>query len=81
MEKNKDEMKIEQGKINMAWKEKYNFILKNKEDIIERYRGNIPVKKIAKIYKVSEGCIYVNLKLWGVIKRHGIKYLLTKSMR
>jgi hypothetical protein len=62
----------------MAWKEKHNFILKNKIDIIKKYKENIPIKKISEIYNVSKGCISNNLRLWGAIQRHGIKYLLGK---
>ena len=63
------------------WKEKHDRIMKNKNDIIEMYNGNIPIKEIAKIYKVSGGCINNNLRLWGAIKKHGIKYLLGKLIK
>ena len=64
----------------MAWKEKHEILLKNKNEIIEKYNEGIPIKEIAKIYKVSGGCINKNLGLWGVIKKHGIKYLLGKMI-
>jgi hypothetical protein len=37
-------------------------------------------QKIANIYGVSAGCIANNLRLWGILKRHGIKYLLAKCL-
>ena len=65
----------------MTWKIKHNYILENKEDIIKKYKENIPIKEIAKIYKVSESCIRKNLMVWGAIKKHGIKYLLGKMLK
>lgn len=62
----------------MGWKEKHNLILKNKNDIIEKYSEDIPLREIALIYGVTAGCIGKNLKLWGKRKRRGIKYLLGK---
>ena len=62
------------------WKEKHDEIVKNKKDIIKAYNENIPIIKIAKIYKVSEGCISGNLRLWGAVQKHGIKYLLEKML-
>ncbi len=68
-----------------TWKEKHinnrNVIIKNKTDIIKKYKENIPIKEIARIYKISERCINDNLRLWGAIKRHGIKYLLGKLLK
>ena len=64
----------------MAWKEKHNRIMKNKDDIIKMYEEKIPLEEIAKIYKVSLHCIWENLKSWGAIKGHGIKYLLGKML-
>lgn len=61
-----------------TWKEKHNDVLKNKKDIIRKYNNDMPIKEIAKIYKVSTGCISNNLKLWGIRKKHGIKYILGK---
>ena len=60
------------------WKEKHDRIMENKMDIIKKYKENIPIKEIARIYKVSGGCINNNLRLWGAIQKHGIKYLLGK---
>ena len=65
----------------MTWKIKHDFILENKEDIIKKHNENIPIKEIARTYKVSGGCINDNLRLWGEIKRHGIKYLLGKILK
>ena len=56
--------------------EKHDSILRNKESIIKEYDNNVSISKIAKIYGVSIGCISNNLKLWGVRKNHGIKFLL-----
>jgi len=58
--------------------EKRDLILKNKKDIIREYNDNVSISEIAKIYKVSTGCISNNLKLWGIRKKHGIKYILSK---
>jgi len=54
----------------MNWKEK--------EDIIKKYNENMPIKEIAKIYKLAPISIYKRLERWGVKKRSGIKYLLGK---
>jgi len=61
-------------------KDKHKILLKNKRYIIERYNKNIPIKKIARIYRVSTGCISNNLKLWGIRRKHGVKYLLGKIL-
>ena len=63
------------------WKEKHDEIVRNKKDIIKAYNENIPIKEIARIYKVSGGCISKNLKLWGAVQKHGIKYLLGKMLK
>ena len=65
---------------NKTWKEKHDILLENMDDIIHAHNENIPIKEIAKVYEVSGGCISHNLKLWGVIKKHGIKYLLRKMI-
>ena len=59
---------------------KRDFILKNKENIIRAYDDNVTLSKIAGVYGVSVGCISNNLKLWGVRKKHGVKYLLNKMV-
>jgi len=64
----------------MAWKEKHEILLKNKNEIIKKYNKNIPIEEIARIYRVSGGCIYKNLSSWGIIKEHGIKFLLRKMI-
>jgi hypothetical protein len=72
----------------MAWKEKHKRLLRDKNIIIKIYKkyyvkyGDAQKinQKIANIYGVSAGCIRNNLRLWGVIKRHGIKYLLRKML-
>ena len=64
----------------MSWKEKHNLILKNKKDIIRKYNDDMPIKEIGKMYKVSMGCISDNLKLWGIRKKHGIRYILRKIL-
>lgn len=66
--------------IRRTWKEKHDDILKNKKDIIKKYNNGIPIKEIAKMYEVSTGCINNNLNLWGIRKKHGIKYLLGKML-
>ncbi|MCK4446834.1 MAG: hypothetical protein KAW56_07110 [Candidatus Marinimicrobia bacterium] len=58
--------------------EKRDLILRNKENIIRAYDDKVTLSKIAKVYGVSVGCISNNLKLWGVRKRHGVKYLLNR---
>lgn len=63
-----------------TWKEKHDLLLKNKSDIIKKYNGDVPIKEIAKTYGVSVGCISDNLKLWGVRREHGVKYLLRKMI-
>jgi len=40
-----------------TWKEKHDFILENKRDIIKKYNEDIPIKKIASEYGVSTCCI------------------------
>jgi len=60
---------------------KRNSILKNKEDIISKYNNDIPMTRIAKVYGVSIGCISNNLKLWGVRKKHGLKFLLRNLIK
>ena len=64
----------------MAWKEKHNFILNNKVDIVKKYEEDISIKEIAGIYKVTPHCIWNNLKSWGLLKEHGIKSLLRKMI-
>ena len=64
----------------MTNKEKHDIIIKNKKDIIKQYNSDISIKEIAEIYGVSIGCISNNLKLWGVRKRSGIKYLLMECL-
>ena len=64
----------------MAWEEKHERLLKNKKDIIKQYKEYVPVKLIAREYGVSMSCITINLKLWEVRKRSGIKYLLRKAL-
>lgn len=64
----------------MAWKEKHERLLKNKRDIIRQYKDYVPIKLIARGYGVSMSCIANNLKLWGIGKRSGIKYLLGKTL-
>lgn len=54
--------------------------MKNKKDIIKKHNENIPIKEIAEMYKMSISCINNNLKIWGIRKRHGIKYLLAKCL-
>ena len=55
-------------------------LLQNKSDIIKQYKDYVPIKLIAREYGVSEYYITNNLKLWGVGKRRGIKYLLGKIL-
>ena len=68
----------EKNKLN--WKEKHVMLLKNKKDIIKRYNYDIPIKEIAKEYGVTTGCISNNLKLWGVRRKRGIRYLLGRML-
>ena len=65
----------------MDWKEKHKILLENKKGIIKKYNENIPIKEIAKIYKVSYSCIRNNLRLWGIRKNSGIRYLLAKCIK
>jgi len=62
------------------WKGKHDGIIKNKKNILKAYNENIPIKEIARVYKVSTSCISNNLKLWGAIKKYGIRYLLKKMI-
>ena len=55
---------------------KHDSILKNKKDIIKMYNECIPIQKISVKYNVTTGCISNNLKLWGVRKKHGLRFLL-----
>jgi len=64
----------------MGTKEKHNIIMKNKRDIIKKYNENISIKEIAKTYELSYSCIQRNLRLWGIRKKHGIRYLLGKCI-
>ena len=64
----------------MTWKDKHKMLLENKKVIIKQYKDFIPVKSIAKEYRLSISCIYQNLRLWGVRKRSGIKNLLGKML-
>ena len=64
----------------MTWKEKHEMLLKNKKDIITKYNNSVPVKEIAKIYGLSISCISNNLKLWGIRRKSGIRYLLRKMI-
>ena len=72
----------------MAWKEKHEKLLRDKDIIIKIYNKHYVKygdaqkinRKIANIYGVSAGCISENLKSWGVLKEHGIKYLLRKMV-
>ena len=63
-----------------TWKNKHKTLLKNKEDIIKQYKNFVPVKLIAREYGVSMSCIHLNLRLWGIRKRSGIKNLLGKML-
>jgi len=56
----------------MNWKEK--------EDIIKKYNENMPIKEIAKIYKLTPISIYKRLEKWGIKKKSGIRYLLGKMI-
>ena len=67
--------------MSKTWKEKHDEIVRNKKDIIKAYDENISIKEIAEIYKVSGGCISNNLRLWGIIRKHGIKYILGKMLK
>ena len=62
------------------WKDKHKTLLENKKDIIKQYKNFVPVRLIAKEYGVTTGCISLNLKLWGMRRRRGIKYLLRKMI-
>ena len=64
----------------MAWKEKHERILENKEDIIKQYKDFVPVRVIAREYGVSGGCISDNLRIWGAREKHGIRNLLAKML-
>ena len=64
----------------MAWKEKHERILENKEDIIKQYKDFVPVRVIAREYGVSGGCISDNLSIWGAREKHGIRNLLAKML-
>jgi hypothetical protein len=59
---------------------KRDYILRNKENIIRAYNNNVSLSKIAKVCGVSVGCISNNLKLWGVRRKHGVRYLLNKMV-
>ena len=67
-------------KTKRTWKEKHKTLLKNRNDIIRQYKDYVPVKLIAREYGVSEAYIYLKLRLWGIKKRSGIKYLLGKMI-
>lgn len=72
----------------MTWKEKHERLLKDKNIIIKIYNNHYIkygdakkiTQKIANIYGVSASCISGNLRLWGILKRHGIKYLLGEML-
>ena len=66
--------------IKRTWKDKHNILLRNKNDIIEKYNDDVSITEIAEMYGVTIGCISNNLKLWGIRKRSGIKYLLSKML-
>lgn len=38
----------------------------NKDGIIQKYAGDMPISKIAKLYKVAESTIYMRLIKWNV---------------
>ena len=61
-----------------TWKDKHEKLLKNKDIIIDMYNDKIPMEEIGIQYSVTGFCIHHNLKSWGVIRKHGIKYLLGK---
>ena len=67
-------------KTKRTWKDKHKMLLKNKNDIIKQYKDYVPIKLIAREYGVSISCMTQNLKLWGVRKRSGIKFLLGKMI-
>ena len=60
---------------------KHNLILENREDIIRKYNRHTSMKEIAKLYGVTTGCISLNLKLWGIRKKHGVKFLMREIAR
>ena len=66
--------------VKRTWKDKHNILLRNKNDIIEKFNNDVSITEIAGIYGVTIGCISNNLKLWGVRKRSGIKFLLSKMI-
>ena len=53
---------------------------KEKNNIIQKYNENVPIKEIAKEYGVAIDTIHKRLKRWGIRKRSGIRYLLVKMI-
>ncbi|GAH67828.1 unnamed protein product [marine sediment metagenome] len=49
------------------------YIDENKEGIIQKYKENMPISKIAESYGIKESTIYLRLIKWGAkIKRYGV---------
>jgi len=45
------------------------YIESNRENIIEKYEQNTPIKTIAELYGVSRSIIYLRLRKWGITVR------------
>jgi len=56
----------------IAYLDKHTSVLKNKKDIIKQYKDYVPTKLIAREYGVTRGCIYQNLRDWGIKRENGI---------
>jgi len=56
----------------IAYLDKHKSVLKNKKDIIKQYKDYVPTKLIAREYGVTRGCIYQNLRDWGIKRENGI---------
>jgi hypothetical protein len=48
---------------------KHKYLLTHKDEIIEMYRNDTPVKDILKKYGIGHDCLRVNLRSWGILKR------------
>jgi len=57
---------IDMGIINYSWENNRSSLLSNKQrdEILFLYENNIPIKRIAKVYEVSQGTIYYTIRRW-----------------
>ena len=68
------------GKLSGSWKSKHKVLWKKKNIIKKMYQDGMSVKDIASECGVSEFFIYKYIRIWGLGRRRGIKFILGKLL-